>query len=125
VRLHSHPGALAAEDRHHDPPEWTLLVDPRAAGGRITAHGELDLAVTPLLEALAGALDPEPGAAVVVDLSGVTFIDGSVVAFLVRLSDRVHATSASLTVVAEPGGGVRRTLEVCGADAVVAVVGTG
>jgi anti-sigma B factor antagonist len=116
---------LAAEDPLHDPPHWRFDVRRAPTGGRITAFGELDLAVAAELEELAGALVPEPGERLVADLSGVTFTDSSIVAFLLRLAARAEARGASLVVLAQPDGHVRRTLRACEAETPLGLSSTG
>jgi anti-anti-sigma factor len=116
IRSRATAERLACEDASHDPPEWGFEVHLHAGGGAITAFGELDLAVVDRLDDLAGALCPQPGARVVADFSSVTFIDSSIVAFLLRLAVRADERDATLVVVAQPDGAVRRTLQVCGAE---------
>lgn len=55
---------------------------------------------------------------VVVDLSGVTFMDGSTVGVLVRAHDLLRTCSRSL-VVRSPSRCARRVLDVCGLSGLV------
>jgi anti-sigma B factor antagonist len=109
----------------HSPPQWGFDVRPSQAGDRISAFGELDLAVCDEMEELAGALRPQPGERLVADLSNVTFIDSSIVALLLRLAARADARGATLVVIAQPHGGVRRTLRACDAEAALGLSATG
>ena len=62
-------------------------VSTERSGGLITVApvGDIDVSTAPLLEAaIAEALDANPGAEVCVDLSGVTFLDSSGIAALLR-----------------------------------------
>lgn len=86
--------------------------------------GEHDLATT-------GALRTEldrvltDGSAVVVDLSGVTFIDSSVVGVLLNARrSAAEAPARALVVVAPAGGAPRRLLEFIGVQSVIPVVET-
>lgn len=121
-----HPTArLASQDPLHIPPQWGFAVRATQAGGRITAFGELDLAVAEELEELAGTVRPEPGERLVADFSSATFVDSSIVGFLLRLAERAEAGGATLVVIAQPDGNVRRTLRACGAETALGLSATG
>jgi anti-anti-sigma factor len=124
-RAYARAHGSACQDALHDPPEWGFEVRLLAGGGAITAFGELDLAVADRLEDLARALRPEPGDRIVADFSRVTFIDSSIVAFLLRVAARVDARDATLVVVARRDGEVRRTLRVCDAEGALGLPVTG
>jgi anti-anti-sigma factor len=117
--------ALTAEDFLHDPPSWRCRCEPADGGGRIVAAGEFDLAVVDVLEDAARALAIAPGGHVIVDLTAVEFVDSSIVAFLLELGHRAAAGSAKLEVGVRADGGVHRTLAICGACDVLAVVLSG
>ena len=74
--------------------------------------GELDLAGAPRTgEAIADAVDTSsPG--LVVDFSGLEFIDSSGVAMLFTLARRLGGRRQELRVVATDGSPVRRVLEI-------------
>jgi anti-anti-sigma factor len=84
----------------------------------VTATGELDLAVADGLDA---RLEPliTPGAVVVLDGSGLTFMDSSGLRVLIRASNRATTEGATFRVVA-PQPAVRRVLELAGADGFLA-----
>jgi anti-anti-sigma factor len=88
----------------------------------MVAEGELDLAVVGSLEELGRRLAFEPGAHVVADLRRVTFMDSSIVGWLLAVDARAAGVGARFEVVAAPSSGAGRTLTVCGADALLTVV---
>ena len=86
---------------------------------RLALHGELDIgsadtAVRALRELLGRDLD-----AVVIDLSGLTFMDSTGVKFLVTGRNRARAAGIELSLV-RGGEAVRRVLMVSGVDALFA-----
>ncbi|MBB5852084.1 STAS domain-containing protein [Amycolatopsis umgeniensis] len=87
----------------------------RLGDGRVvvTAAGDLDMATAPLFE---NAVSAEPGpttTAVVVDLSGLTFLASAGITELVALNTRIPAAGARLLLI--PGSRiVRRPLELMG-----------
>lgn len=80
----------------------------------VAAAGELDLAVA---DGLGAELEPliTPGAVVVLDGSGLTFMDSSGLRVLINASNRAEAAGATFRLVA-PQAAVRRVLELAGAD---------
>jgi anti-anti-sigma factor len=95
-------------------------------GGRlalVSVSGELDLHVQPeLRDALAAAA--ELGCeAVVVDLSGVSFMDSTVCGILVGEARRLRREESELVLVSN-GNRASRVLEVAGIDRVIAVYPT-
>ncbi|MEU1124652.1 STAS domain-containing protein [Streptomyces sp. NPDC005899] len=80
----------------------------------VAPHGPCDMdSVPPLAEALSAAAEAHPH--VVLDASGITFADSSLLNLLIL----THRTGA-LTVAA-PGPQLRRLLEITGAGAVLRV----
>jgi anti-sigma B factor antagonist len=76
----------------------------------ITVRGELDLATAPTLQR---ALDARPDGPLVLDLRGLSFIDASGLAVLIRANAaRRHPTRLELI----PSGAVIRLLELCRID---------
>lgn len=83
-------------------------------GGRtvVWLAGDQDMATAP---ALADTLDRAGSAGdadLIVDLSGVAFIDASTIGVLVRSRNSLHAKGRSLTL-RSPTSGASRVLEVC------------
>lgn len=88
-----------------------------------TLAGDLDLACAGRIgEVLALGLDG--GAGLVVDLSGATFLDSSVIATLLAWRRHAVARDVSLAVACPPGCFARRVLELYGLDDGLAVVPT-
>ena len=98
-----------------------FVIDERADGGDriVAARGELDLHTAPqLASALTPAIDA--GDRVIVDLTGVTFIDSSGVGVLVTALERARPTGTTLVVVA-PHPRVRKVFEITGLDGLLPV----
>jgi anti-sigma B factor antagonist len=77
----------------------------------LSVQGEVDLGTAPALAQAIG-LVPEPTSAVVVDLSGVTFLDSSGLNVLVSGQRALAEKGVELRVVTAPGGPVRRVFEI-------------
>jgi len=88
----------------------------------VRLSGEVDLAQAGALYAAAGSLNPRPGQTVLVDLTAATFVDSTVIAWLVGLADKAEAAGAQL-VVTGAGGPVHRALHVSGVMEHLTVVG--
>ena len=74
--------------------------------------GELDIVAVPRLQAGLKAAH-SPGAAVVVDLREVTFMDSSAIAVLLAADRRLRATGGQLRLL-NASEGVLRVLRICG-----------
>lgn len=74
--------------------------------------GELDLAGAPSTGDAIGAAVPTSARALVVDFSGLEFIDSSGIAMLFNLARRLGSRRQELRVVAEDGKPVARVLEI-------------
>ena len=97
----------------------TSLFSGRIRSARLALYGDLDIgsadtAVRALGELLQRDLD-----AVVIDLSGLTFMDSTGVKFLVTGRDRAREAGVELSLV-RGGEAVRRVLTVSGVDALFA-----
>jgi anti-anti-sigma factor len=75
-------------------------------------YGELDIAGAGRIGSEIGEAVPASARGVVVDLTGLEFIDSSGVSMLFRLARRVSARRQSLAVVSSPRGPVARVLEI-------------
>ena len=83
----------------HQLPRVTVRLDGELDMSRI---GELDRAVTP-----ASSLY---GVELIVDVTGVTLMDSTVVSWLLRTQEKVRHRKGRLRVVAAPDGGLLRIL---------------
>jgi anti-anti-sigma factor len=91
---------------------WRLA--HRNGCSQLSLAGELDLAaVAELDRAAAGLHTNGGGATTVVDLTRVSFVDSSVIAWLLRLARRVEGAGGDFVVLVERGP-VRSTLEISG-----------
>ena len=92
-------------------------------GAVVAIAGELDIATVPRVKA---ALEAEPAAsagAIVVDLSGITFMDSTGLSALVTLEHALAARAGRLAIAC-PEGPARLLLDVTGLAEVLAVFAT-
>ena len=87
----------------------------------VVVAGDVDMGSKALFEEAMDHLGPEVGK-LVVDLSGVTFIDSTGLSMLVRLHRACIANGGSL-VVADPSEPVRRLFEISKVDEVLTIAG--
>ena len=83
--------------------------------------GELDIARQAELDAIAAGGCRERGA--IVDMTEVTFLDSTVLTWLVRTKQTLEEKNRRLRVVA-PGGVVTRLLSIAGLEGAIEVIGT-
>lgn len=98
-----------------EPVPEPLAVDTEILAGtiRVQVSGEVDLAtVDPLAEALSAAVAQRPDL-VEVDLAGVSFMDSSGIAALIRAHNAAVKAGGRLRVVS-PQRAVHRALDICG-----------
>lgn len=89
-----------------------------ADGTVVWLHGEHDVATEAAVsEVMAGAIAGDD-ADLVVDLSGVKFMDGSTVGVIMRAHDLLRRRSRSLSVQ-DPSRCARRMLDLCGLAALI------
>jgi anti-sigma B factor antagonist len=81
----------------------------------VAASGELDLGSVEPLERALGAIFERGGRRVVVDLSGVSFIDSVALGALVREAKRIRANGGTCVVVADDPR-ILRVFEITGLD---------
>ncbi len=82
----------------------------------VELRGELDIVSA---YDLALALVEVAGSTVVVDLSGLTFIDSAGISALVMARNRILADGQGELVLSRPGGIIRRALEIVGLGALI------
>jgi len=87
-------------------------------GSTLLLSGELDLAAAPEFRRALRSLGSGP---VVVDLSGVTFLDSVGVGLLIGADRRAREAGGRLTLVVGPGS-ARQVLVACGVDRIVSIV---
>lgn len=79
-----------------DPPAFDVVVHPDGSGDVIAVVGEIDPATAPQLHAALHRLLADGRTEVIVDLSAVTFMDCSVLTFLVTAHEATSAVGGSL-----------------------------
>jgi anti-anti-sigma factor len=95
------------------PPDFSVTVGRHRDTVRVAAEGELDLATVPLLADRLKGVGGDAARAVVLDLSGLTFLDSSGVALLLGVTRRAAGEGWSLRIVGTPPS-ARALLELCG-----------
>jgi anti-sigma B factor antagonist len=86
----------------------------------LRVDGELDLATAPVLAAHLAPL-PDGGGDVVVDVSGIRFVDSTGLSVLVQAHHAARSAGRRLVLVA-PSLRVRRLLQITGLDDVMTIV---
>ena len=79
----------------------------------VSPTGELDLYSAPALDAELSALLEAPGSRIILDLSGVTFMDSTTLGLLLKTVKRLRATGGELVLVCGDAR-VTRVIEVTG-----------
>jgi anti-anti-sigma factor len=103
----------------------TVCCDGDSRSWLIRLVGEHDLSAIPLIEQHT-AHAPEVCSRAIVDLSEATFIDCSVINWLLRTKQTLEAAGKSLVVVgSEPGGAVARVVDLVGIRGMVEFHPTG
>jgi len=88
----------------------------------VRAHGEIDLSnAGQLLAAIESAM-PSGAHELVLDLTGVSYLDSAGVALVLRLSGRLQGRRQEMSLVAPEGSPVRAVLEVAGVPKVLPVL---
>lgn len=92
-------------------PEFSLTARDLSDIHVVALHGELDVVSA---DGLADVLVEAAGSTVVVDLSGLTFMDCSGIAALVAARNRTLPNGLGQLVVTRPGAIVRKVLDIVG-----------
>lgn len=95
-------------------PEFNITVRSRPGAHIVALHGELDIASA---DGLADTLVEVAGSTVVVDLSGLTFMDSTGIGALVMARNRVLSKGMGHVVVTRPTEIVRKAMEIVGLSA--------
>ena len=88
----------------------------------VAASGELDLSNSKSLEDAVSAARDRGARSLVLDLSGLTFMDSSGLRLLIDTWNEANVADRTLSIVVRAGGLVRRLLEITGCDAVLPIV---
>lgn len=92
----------------------TFPTVPQAAGSIVVwLRGDLDIATASALKDTLRAAGSAGGAAVIVDMSEVTFMDAAAIGALISCQNLLRAASQALSV-RSPSGPARRVLSLCG-----------
>ena len=109
--------ASQAERRQkYGEPEFWVLAEPEGSGFVLSVYGELDVASAPILEKQVKRLQWAGAASIVIDLSGLHFIDSSGLHVLIRAHGRVP--EGQLSLLRGPRT-VHRVFELTGTDALL------
>ncbi len=109
---HDQPPKLRLRDhlRRPGPVDFALTERAGRDGIMLAARGELDALTAPRFGARIGELVRTSNRDLIVDLSGVTFIDSTGLHVLLNAQRRLTRQSRRLRVICGPGS-VRRTIE--------------
>jgi anti-anti-sigma factor len=99
------------------PVQLQILIGERELTPILQLAGEVDMASVPLLHETYGEVCGESGSGLIIDLSGVTFLDSSGLAILISIHEELEARGAQLTILA-PTPPVRRLFGLTGLDSV-------
>jgi anti-sigma B factor antagonist len=90
----------------------TVVSDRRGSGWHIAASGELDIATVELLERDLRAAEQTDAETIVVDLSGLTFVDSTGLRVLLEASERSAETDRLRMIAGAPA--LERLLDIVG-----------
>lgn len=95
--------------------ELTVTSEREGDVHTICLFGELDLATVPDVEEEIQRVEATDAAAIIVDLSGLTFMDSTGVRLMLSADARSRANANRLTLLRGPAA-VQRVLELCGVE---------
>lgn len=98
--------------------DLSVVEEEAAVVARLT--GEIDLSNAPSLERAMLDAVPNTAAGMVVDLSGVSYLDSAGIRMLGEMAERLRWREQRLAVVAPEGSRVRGVLSMAGAQDVIA-----
>ena len=107
---------LRGELRPPGPVRFEITQTHRPGAVWLQIRGELDVLTVPRLAAEFNTLVRQSTEDVIVDLRQAEFVDSAGLEFLLRIQRRLSQASRKLTVVCEPGGPVKRVIEVARLD---------
>lgn len=106
-------GDLAHDGDRGSPSALELAAEQQGRVATVTVRGELDAYTAPGLEALCSKIVDKGVEAVVLDLSGTTFLDSSGLRVIIALHHRIEEARGELTLD-RPGQHILRLLEITG-----------
>ncbi len=109
------PSDTERRQKHSDPEFW-VLTEHEGNGFVLSIYGELDVASAPILEKQIKRLQWAGATAIVIDLSGLDFIDSTGLHVLIRAHRR--AQDGQLTLL-RGSRNVHRVFELTGTDALL------
>ena len=98
----------------HGTPQTTVERSPDGGAALVKIAGELDLATVPGVQRELDPLVQSPPGRVVFDLSGVSFMDSSGIAMLLRVAEKVESIE-----VRDPSVAVQTVIRATGLSAVL------
>jgi anti-anti-sigma factor len=104
-------------DEQSTPAQLRIFIREREPTPILQLTGEVDMASVPLLRETYDEVCPKPACGLVVDLSGVTFLDSSGLAILLAIHEELQNRGTQLTILA-PTPSVRRLFGITGLDSV-------
>ena len=106
-----------ATDRNPEPRDM-LTIASRVTGDRtiLTVEGELDLYTAPVLREQVLTTSDEAGSRLIVDLTGVPFMDSSGLGVIVACLKRLRESGGDLALVTAPGSPPSKLLSLTGLD---------
>jgi len=90
---------------------FAIASERNAQAHRLAPSGELDIATVPLLESAFDAVEQGDASKIVIDLSGITFIDSTGIQLLLRMNERCNGSGRLEIVASQP---VERLLDITG-----------
>ena len=102
-------------------PSFGIEVVRNGGSTRIAPAGELDIATTPAFEQAIAEATGEPGAAIVLDLRELTFMDSTGLRTLAQTNARAEQDGFTLEIVRGPRQ-IERVLEISGLGALLPLV---
>jgi anti-anti-sigma factor len=102
-------------------PSFGIQVIRNGGATRIAPAGELDIATTPALEQAIAEATGEPGAALVLDLRELTFMDSTGLRTLAQTNARAEDEGFTLAIV-RGSSQIERVLEISGLGALLPLV---
>ena len=111
----------SVQERRHSygEPDFWVLADEEGRGFVLSVYGELDAASAPILEKQIKRLQWSGAEAIVIDLSGLDFVDSAGLHVLIRAHDR--APEGQLTLL-RGSRNVHRVFELTGTDTLLPFV---